>query len=45
MLMEILLLANHYAPDGMVNSERERPPKKFEDTELQTLLDQDDGQT
>lgn len=27
------------------NEERGRPPKKFEDTELQALLDEDDGQT
>ena len=27
------------------NEERGRPPKKFEDAELQALLDEDDGQT
>ena len=27
------------------NEERGRPPKKFEDTELEALLDEDDGQT
>lgn len=29
----------------VINEERGRPPKKFEDTELQTLLDEDNGQT
>ena len=27
------------------NEERERPPKKFQDSELQALLDEDDAQT
>jgi len=27
------------------NEERRKPPKKFEDSELQTLLDEDDAQT
>jgi len=27
------------------NEEREKPPKKFEDSELQALLDEDDAQT
>ena len=29
----------------MRNEEREKPPKKFEDSELQALLDEDDAQT
>ena len=29
----------------MKNEERGKPPKKFEDSELQTLLDEDDAQT
>ncbi|EFN80663.1 hypothetical protein EAI_02816, partial [Harpegnathos saltator] len=29
----------------MKNEERGRPPKKFEDSELQALLDEDDAQT
>ena len=27
------------------NEERERPPKKFQDSELQALLDENDAQT
>ena len=29
----------------MRNEERGKPPKKFEDSELQALLDEDDAQT
>ena len=29
----------------MKNEERRKPPKKFEDSELQALLDEDDAQT
>ena len=29
----------------MRNEERGRPPKKFQDNELQVLLDEDDAQT
>jgi len=30
---------------NMRNEERGKPPKKFEDSELQALLDEDDAQT
>ena len=31
--------------DDLRNEERGKPPKKFKDNELQTLLDEDDAQT
>jgi len=48
-----MLLVNHSALSGLKNSkvtilrneERGKPPKKFEDSELQTLLDENDAQT
>jgi len=48
-----MLLVNHSALSGLKNSkvtilrneERGKPPKKFKDSELQTLLDEDDAQT
>jgi len=49
-----MLLVNHNALSGLKNSkvvilmkneERGKPPKKFEDCELQALLDEDDAQT
>jgi len=48
-------LGNHSALSGLKkfksgdfdvrNEERGKPPKKFEDSELQALLDEDDAQT
>ena len=48
-----MLLVNHSALSGLKNSkvtilrneERGKPSKKFKDSELQTLLDEDDAQT
>jgi len=50
-----MLLVNHSALSGLKNSkvmilnvrneEREKPLKKFKDSELQALLDEDDAQT
>jgi len=49
-----MFLVNHSALSGLKNSkmvfdvrneERGKPPKKFEDSELQALLDEDDAQT